>query len=140
MSNRYAVVLAAGKGTRMKSKLHKMLHPVLGKSMVQHVIDQIKQLNLSQTITNVGFGAEQVQQELGEQSQFVVQKEQLGTGHAVQQAAEFLEGKKGTTIVVCGDTPLLKAETLQALISHHEKENAAVTILTALASDATGYG
>ena len=140
MSNRYAVVLAAGKGTRMKSKLHKMLHPVLGKSMVQHVIDQIKQLNLSQTITIVGFGAEQVQQELGEQSQFVLQKEQLGTGHAVQQASEFLEGKKGTTIVVCGDTPLLKAETLQALITHHEKENAAVTILTALASDATGYG
>ncbi|GAA0311031.1 bifunctional UDP-N-acetylglucosamine pyrophosphorylase/glucosamine-1-phosphate N-acetyltransferase [Gracilibacillus halotolerans] len=140
MSNRFAVVLAAGKGTRMRSKIHKMLHPVLGKSMVQHVVDQIKQLELSQIITVVGFGAEQVQQELGEQSQFVLQKEQLGTGHAVQQAAEFLEGKKGTTIVVCGDTPLLKAETLQALISHHEKENAAVTILTALAADATGYG
>lgn len=140
MSNRYAVVLAAGKGTRMRSKIHKMLHPVLGKPMVQHVIDQLKQLKLSQIITVVGFGADQVKQQLGNQSEFALQEEQLGTGHAVQQAASFLEGKEGTTIVVCGDTPLLKAETLEALLNQHEKEGAAVTILTALAAEPTGYG
>src|SRR5690606_855192 len=124
MSNRYAVVLAAGKGTRMRSKIHKMLHPVLGKPMVQHVIDQLKQLKLGQIITVVGFGADQVKQQIGNQSEFALQEEQLGTGHAVQQAASFLEGKEGTTIVVCGDTPLLKAETLEALLNQHEKEGA----------------
>ncbi|WP_130858620.1 bifunctional UDP-N-acetylglucosamine diphosphorylase/glucosamine-1-phosphate N-acetyltransferase GlmU [Gracilibacillus phocaeensis] len=140
MSNRYAIVLAAGKGTRMKSKLYKVLHPVLGKPMVQHVVDQLKPLGLEDIITVVGFGAEKVQEQLGDTAQFVVQEEQLGTGHAVQQAEKYLGGKQGTTIVVCGDTPLLTEETIQAALDHHESEQAAVTILTAVADDPTGYG
>ncbi|PWU67834.1 bifunctional UDP-N-acetylglucosamine diphosphorylase/glucosamine-1-phosphate N-acetyltransferase GlmU [Gracilibacillus dipsosauri] len=140
MPNRYAVVLAAGKGTRMKSKLYKVLHPVLGKPMVQHVVDQLKTLKLANITTVVGFGAEKVQEQLGDASEYVVQEEQLGTGHAVIQAGKYLEGKKGTTLVVCGDTPLLKAETLQAVLEFHEQEEAKVTILTAHAQDPTGYG
>lgn len=107
MTNRYAVVLAAGQGTRMKSKLYKVLHPVCGKPMVQHVVDQLNTLELDELITVVGFGAEKVQDQLGEDSHYVVQEKQLGTGHAVMQADDILADKQGTTVVVCGDTPLL---------------------------------
>ncbi|WP_018934288.1 bifunctional UDP-N-acetylglucosamine diphosphorylase/glucosamine-1-phosphate N-acetyltransferase GlmU [Gracilibacillus lacisalsi] len=140
MSNRYAIVLAAGKGTRMKSKLYKVLHPVLGKPMVQHVVDQLNGLDLASITTVVGFGAEKVQEQLGQTSEFVIQEEQLGTGHAVQQAEKYLANKKGTTIVVCGDTPLLTKNTIQAVLNHHEQERAAVTILTANAEEPAGYG
>ncbi|MGP4077934.1 bifunctional UDP-N-acetylglucosamine diphosphorylase/glucosamine-1-phosphate N-acetyltransferase GlmU [Halobacillus sp. K22] len=140
MTNRYAVVLAAGQGTRMKSKLYKVLHPVCGKPMVQHVVDQLNTLELNELITVVGFGAEKVQHQLGEDSHYVVQEEQLGTGHAVLQAEDILADKEGTTVVVCGDTPLLTAETLQKLLDHHDEQNAQATILTAHADDPSGYG
>ncbi|MFC3040984.1 bifunctional UDP-N-acetylglucosamine diphosphorylase/glucosamine-1-phosphate N-acetyltransferase GlmU [Virgibacillus xinjiangensis] len=140
MAKRYAVILAAGQGTRMKSKLYKVLHPVAGRPMVQHVLDQVKAVNLDKTVTVVGFGAEKVTEYIGNDSEIAVQEEQLGTGHAVMQAADLLEGKEGTTIVVCGDTPLITKETYQALFDHHEKENASATILTARAEDPSGYG
>ncbi len=140
MTERFAIVLAAGQGTRMKSKLYKVLHPVCGKPMVEHVIDQLKHLQLSDIITVVGFGAEKVQEQLGDQTKFVIQEEQLGTGHAVMQAESLLKDKEGTTLVVCGDTPLLTKETLEALIANHEKESAKVSILTTQVQDATGYG
>lgn len=131
MTNRYAVVLAAGKGTRMKSKLYKVLHPVCGKPMVEHIIDQLETLSLKETVTIVGHGAEAVQSLLGTRSKYALQEEQLGTGHAVQMAEPFIGDKKGTTIVVCGDTPLLTAETIQNTMAFHEKEQSAVTVLTA---------
>ncbi|MYL35948.1 bifunctional UDP-N-acetylglucosamine diphosphorylase/glucosamine-1-phosphate N-acetyltransferase GlmU [Pontibacillus yanchengensis] len=140
MSNRHAIVLAAGQGKRMKSSLYKVLHPVCGKPMVQHVIDQLNALQLQEIITIVGHGAEQVQEQIGDDSRFMIQEEQLGTGHAVQQAESVLSGQKGTTLVVCGDTPLLTSDTLEALIDFHEKEEAKVTLLTAHAEDPSGYG
>lgn len=140
MGKRFAVILAAGQGTRMKSKLYKVLHPVLGRPMVQHVIDQLKAVDLDDMTTIVGFGADKVISEVGDQCNFVIQEEQLGTGHAVQQAESLLKDKDGTTIVVCGDTPLITSETYQALFDHHEQQGAKATILTAIAPDATGYG
>ncbi len=140
MVKRYAIVLAAGRGTRMKSSLYKVLHPVLDRPMVQHVVDQLQPLNLDKLVTIVGFGAEKVKETLGEQSSFVVQEEQLGTGHAVQQAEDLLQDMDGTTLVVCGDTPLIEADTFQALVDYHEQTNAKATILTARAPDPTGYG
>lgn len=140
MSNRYAVILAAGQGTRMKSKLYKVLHPVCGKPMVQHVIDHVRSLNIDEIVTVVGHGAEKVKSEIGEVSQYVLQEEQLGTAHAVMQSKDMLAGKEGTTIVVCGDTPLIKGETMEALFQHHEETGAKATILTAQAEDPTGYG
>lgn len=140
MSNRYAIILAAGQGTRMKSKLYKVLHPVCGKPMVQHVIDQVKSLDINEIVTIVGHGAEKVKEQLGEVSQYALQAEQLGTAHAVQQAGDMLTDKEGVTIVVCGDTPLIKAETMEALFKHHEETSAKATILTAKAEDPTGYG
>lgn len=140
MSNRFAIILAAGQGTRMKSKLYKVLHPVCGKPMVQHVVEQVSQLGLQETVTIVGHGAELVKEQLGEQSKFALQAQQLGTAHAVAQAASLLEQETGTTLVICGDTPLITAETMEALLQHHEEMGAKATVLTAYIEDPTGYG
>jgi bifunctional UDP-N-acetylglucosamine pyrophosphorylase / glucosamine-1-phosphate N-acetyltransferase len=140
MSNRYAVILAAGQGTRMKSKLYKVLHPVCGKPMVLHVVNQMEKLNIQEMVTIIGHGAEQVQAQLGNKSKYALQEKQLGTAHAVLQAKEVLDGKEGITIVVCGDTPLIKAETMEALFNHHIELSAKATVLTAKMEDPTGYG
>lgn len=140
MSNRYAVILAAGQGTRMKSKLYKVLHPVCGKPMVQHVVDQVAKLDIQDIVTITGHGAEKVKAQIGAKSVYALQEEQLGTAHAVMQAADHLENKEGVTIVVCGDTPLIKAETMEALFAHHEKTKAKATVLTAFTETPAGYG
>lgn len=140
MTNTYAVILAAGQGTRMKSKLYKVLHPVCGMPMVEHVANNVQQLGVEKIVTIVGHGAEKVQQQLGEKSEYALQEEQLGTAHAVQQAASMIEGLPGTTLVVCGDTPLIRPETMEALLSHHAETAAKATILTAIAENPTGYG
>ncbi|MGP4109181.1 bifunctional UDP-N-acetylglucosamine diphosphorylase/glucosamine-1-phosphate N-acetyltransferase GlmU [Virgibacillus sp. L01] len=140
MANRYAIILAAGQGTRMKSKLYKVLHPVLGRPMLQHVIGQLNAVQLEEMVTIVGHGAEKVSDHIGDQSRLVIQEEQLGTGHAVIQAEELLKDKDGTTIVVCGDTPLITSETYKSLFDHHEREGAKATILTTKVLNPTGYG
>ena len=140
MTNIFAVILAAGQGTRMKSKLYKVLHPVCGKPMVEHVVDHIQTLDVDRIVTVVGHGAELVKETLGEKSEYVLQAEQLGTAHAIQQAEPILGELEGTTLVVCGDTPLIRPETMQALFAHHAAENAKATILTAVAETPTGYG
>ncbi|MBP1084174.1 bifunctional UDP-N-acetylglucosamine diphosphorylase/glucosamine-1-phosphate N-acetyltransferase GlmU [Bacillus capparidis] len=140
MDKRFAVVLAAGQGTRMKSKLYKVLHPVCGKPMVEHVADEALKLSLSKLVTIVGHGAEEVRKQLGSKSEYALQNEQLGTAHAVKQAKEHLANEQGTTIVICGDTPLITAETMEALLLEHKKQDAKATVLTALAEDPAGYG
>ncbi|SES40750.1 bifunctional UDP-N-acetylglucosamine diphosphorylase/glucosamine-1-phosphate N-acetyltransferase GlmU [Salipaludibacillus aurantiacus] len=140
MNKRFAVVLAAGKGTRMKSDLYKVLHPVCGKPMVEHIVDQLTQCEIDKTVTIVGHGAEKVKEHLGERTQYALQEEQLGTGHAVMKAEEALANENGTTIVVCGDTPLLTKDTMHALFKHHEEKQAKATILTAHAENPSGYG
>ncbi len=137
---RHAIILAAGKGTRMKSKKYKVLHEVAGKSMIEHVLNNVKQSGVNQIVTIVGHGAESVKETLGNQSLYSFQEEQLGTAHAVKMAEEHLANKEGTTIVVCGDTPLITSETLQALIRHHESKQAQVTVLTASTFNPQGYG
>ncbi|MDA1478220.1 bifunctional UDP-N-acetylglucosamine diphosphorylase/glucosamine-1-phosphate N-acetyltransferase GlmU [Bacillus changyiensis] len=140
MDKRFAVVLAAGQGTRMKSKLYKVLHPVCGKSMVEHVVDEVLKLSLAKLVTIVGHGADDVKNQLGSKSEYALQAEQLGTAHAVKQAKSILANETGTTIVVCGDTPLLTAETMEAMLKEHREQKAKVTILTAMAKNPTGYG
>ncbi|WP_035054726.1 bifunctional UDP-N-acetylglucosamine diphosphorylase/glucosamine-1-phosphate N-acetyltransferase GlmU [Carnobacterium pleistocenium] len=140
MPQRYAVILAAGQGSRMKSKLYKVLHPVAGKPMVGHVVSQVEAVGADKIVTIVGVGAEKVKDYLGTRSEYAVQFEQLGTGHAVIQAEELLKDKEGTTLVICGDTPLLTAETLSRLFDNHQEQGAKATILTAHAENPTGYG
>ncbi len=140
MTNTYAIVLAAGQGTRMKSNLYKVLHPVCGKPMVEHVIDHILSLEADRIVTIVGQGAELVEETLGDKSEYALQDQQLGTAHAVQQAENLIGDLEGTTIVVCGDTPLIRSETMEALVAHHNDTGAKATILTAYADNPTGYG
>ena len=140
MTQTYAVVLAAGQGTRMKSKLYKVLHPVCGKPMVEHVVDHIQDIGAERIVTIVGHGAEKVQDQLGSRSEYALQEQQLGTAHAVLQASEVLGNLSGTTLVICGDTPLIRPETMKALLAHHQETAAKATILTGIPEDPTGYG
>ena len=140
MSNRYVIILAAGKGTRMKSRLYKVLHPVAGKAMVDHVLTQIEQIKPDFVETIIGNGADKVKELLGDRTKYALQSEQLGTGHAVLQAEKDLGNKEGITLVVTGDTPLFTANTFEKLLDFHEKNEAAVTILTAHAENPFGYG
>lgn len=140
VKNRYAVILAAGQGTRMKSKLYKVLHPILGRPMIQYVVDALKDTKVADLVTVVGHGAEEVKKTIDDESNFVLQEEQLGTAHAVMQAEQLLQNKSGTTIVVCGDTPLITTETYSQLFEYHEENNAKATILTTKVTDPTGYG
>lgn len=140
MTQTYAVVLAAGQGTRMKSKLYKVLHPVCGKPMVEHVVDHIQDIGAERIVTIVGHGAEKVQDQLGSRSEYALQEQQLGTAHAVLQASDVLGDLSGTTLVICGDTPLIRPETMKALLAHHQETGAKATILTGIPEDPTGYG
>ncbi|MBB6692465.1 bifunctional UDP-N-acetylglucosamine diphosphorylase/glucosamine-1-phosphate N-acetyltransferase GlmU [Cohnella xylanilytica] len=137
---RIAIVLAAGQGKRMKSKLYKVLHPVCGKPMVEHVLDAVKGASCERAVVVVGHGAEAVRARLGDAAEYALQAEQLGTGHAVLQAKPQLGDIDGVAVVVCGDTPLVTAETLEALVALHEKEGAAATIMTAELETPAGYG
>lgn len=135
-----AIVLAAGQGKRMKSKLYKVLHPVCGKPMVKHVIDSVRQASCERIVVIVGHGAEKVQETLGDAVEYALQAEQLGTGHAVLQAKSLLGSEDGVTLVICGDTPLISPETIAAMMAHHEAEKAGATVLTALMPDPAAYG
>ncbi|WP_261806562.1 bifunctional UDP-N-acetylglucosamine diphosphorylase/glucosamine-1-phosphate N-acetyltransferase GlmU [Lapidilactobacillus luobeiensis] len=140
MSGRYTIILAAGQGTRMKSKLYKVLHRVCGRSMVDHVLTQVEQTKPDKIVTVVGHGAEAVEDLLGTRSEYAFQEAQLGTGHAVLQAEEKLGALAGMTLVANGDTPLLTAQTFEKLFAYHQAKGAKATILTARATDPTGYG
>lgn len=135
-----AVILAAGAGTRMKSKTPKVLHKVCGKPMVMHVVEQARLAGTGNIVVVVGHKAEQVQKTLEDQDlKFAVQKEQLGTGHAVMEAVSFIPDE-GSSFVLCGDTPLITAETLKKFADYHESRNDAVTVLTARLENPYGYG
>ena len=140
MSELVTIILAAGKGTRMKSAHPKVLHRVCGKAMVRHVLDAAEAAGSKRNIIVVGFGADEVRAELGDAAEVVVQAEQLGTGHAVLQTEPLLRDVHGTVMVLCGDTPLLTGALVKRLYEEHEKAGAKATVLTAVMPDATGYG
>lgn len=140
MQETVAVILAAGKGTRMKSALPKVLHAVGGKSMLRHVMTAAEQAGAKRTLVVVGFGGDKVQAEIGAAAEFVLQAEQLGTGHAMMQVQPVLAGFSGTILLLCGDTPLLTGQALLDLVAAHQQSGAAATVLTAMPADATGYG
>ncbi|WP_066634414.1 bifunctional UDP-N-acetylglucosamine diphosphorylase/glucosamine-1-phosphate N-acetyltransferase GlmU [Desulfolucanica intricata] len=135
-----AVVLAAGKGTRMKSKTPKVLHQVCGLPMISHVLQAIKDAGVKKTVVVVGYQSESVTQALGTEVGIAVQKEQLGTAHALLQAEKQLKDFSGNILVVCGDTPLITAQTLNELVNLHVNKEASATVLTAQLEDPTGYG
>lgn len=140
MQEMVSVILAAGKGTRMKSSLPKVLHAVAGKPMLSHVLAAAREAGASRTVVVIGFGGDAVRAAIGAESEYVVQTEQLGTGHALLHAQPALAGFDGTVLLLCGDTPLLKGETLKNFVALHRSSDAAATVLSAVPGDATGYG
>ena len=134
------IILAAGQGTRMKSKLYKVLHKVCGKAMVDHVLTQVEKTNMDHVVTIVGHGADKVRELLKNRTEYAVQKEQLGTGHAVLQAEDILGDIDGMTMIVSGDTPLFTAKTFENLFEYHRQKGAAATILTAQTDNPFSYG
>lgn len=134
-----ALVLAAGQGTRMKSNSSKVLHKVLGKSLVEYPILAAQKVGVEDICLIVGHKAEDVKAALGNQVCYALQKEQLGTGHAVMQALDFIEDAD-EVMVLCGDTPLITAETLKTMLDFHREKHNAITVLSTIMEDPTGYG
>ncbi len=136
-----AIILAAGKGKRMKSDLPKVLHEVNGKPLVQMLLENLAPVGLDRTIVVIGHKGELVQEALKDiPVEFVWQREQKGTGHAVQMAEKALDGFDGTVLVATGDAPFLRAETVKNLFAIHKKNKATATCLSAEFDDPTGYG
>ena len=142
MTSPHVLILAAGKGTRMKSAVPRVLHPVAGRPIIEYVLATAAALKPCTTTLVVGHQAETVKAALAVHAGlgFILQEPQLGTGHAVLQAAPVLEGATGTLLLLYGDVPLLTADTLGALVARHEERRAAATVVTAFVDDPTGYG
>ncbi len=134
-----AVILAAGKGTRMKSDLPKVIHEALEKPMVEYSIDAAKGAGATDIYLVVGHKAELVKEVVGDAVTYVEQTEQLGTGHAVKCALDFI-GEEGDTLVLCGDTPLITGKTLKELVDKHKEMNNTITVLSTIVDEPTGYG
>ncbi len=135
-----AVILAAGQGTRMKSNKPKVLHPVVGKPMIQYAVDATRALGSEHTVVVVGHGAEQVRATVGNAVMFAEQAEQRGTGHAVLQARGLLRGKADTVFVTYGDMPLLQTATMRRLADLHAATHPTITMLTVRSDDTMGFG
>ncbi|MFA6852203.1 MAG: bifunctional UDP-N-acetylglucosamine diphosphorylase/glucosamine-1-phosphate N-acetyltransferase GlmU [Bacilli bacterium] len=140
---KFAIILAAGKGTRMKSRdpeHSKVSYPILGKALVNYVLDAIAPVGLDETIVVVGFGGEATRKLVEDRAKVVWQKELVGTGNAVLQVKKILENREGATLVVCGDTPLITTETITRIFNVHGKTKNHLTIVTAVLEKPSGYG
>ena len=138
---RYALVLAAGKSTRFKSATPKVTYPLCGKPVISHVLDKLENLDIEKTFVVVGPESQSVKDAVASYTVvFVVQEKPLGTGHAVMAAAPLLQELSGSLLVLCGDSPLIRTETLRQLLEAREVEDADQVVLTATLEDPQGYG
>lgn len=142
MSDTHVVILAAGQGTRMRSRLPKVLHSIGGRPLIEHVLRAAEMLSPRTITVIVGHGAEMVRNRLAERPNlsFALQEPQLGTAHALQQAEAALAGRTGTLVLLSGDVPLLSSKTLQRLVETHHAAHAAATVVTAVVDRPYGYG
>lgn len=142
MAERMAIILAAGVSSRMNTELPKVLHEVCGRPMLAYVLDACREVGVARMYIVVGFGAEQVKQQFNDAKDitWIQQDEQLGTAHAVMCCKEHLKDFTGETLILCGDGPLVRADTLNTLIGKHQMEQASATLATAVLDDPTGYG
>ena len=134
------VIMAAGKGTRMKSEKSKLVHKIYDKELVKRVTELAKQVGSDEVVAVVGHLREQVEAVLGDTVKYAYQDELLGTGHAVMQAKKYLQGKKGKVVILYGDVPIIRKETLENLITKSYKNKEYATLLTAIYENPTGYG
>ena len=141
--NKYVVILAAGKGTRMNSRdpnHSKVSYPILGKALINYVLDRLEPIKAEKTITIVGFGGEATKELVKDRSEVVWQKEILGTGHAALECKELLKDKKGVTLVIAGDKPLIRSETIEAAFHKYEKCGSELMVVSSYLKDPNGYG
>lgn len=134
------VILAAGQGTRMKSDLPKVLHKLLGQPMAWYALQAARQVSREKPVMVIGYGADQVQQALGDQADYVLQGQLLGTGHAVMQAEPLLSGQSDLVLVIYADMPLLRGETLARLVDQAQSHSGPITMLTVSGDEARGFG
>ena len=139
-NNIMAIVMAAGKGTRMKSKKSKLVQKIYGKEVVKRAVENAKKAGVNEIVAVVGYMKEEVMAVLGDDVKYAYQEEMLGTGHAVMQAKEYLQGKKGKVLVLNGDVPLIRPETLNKLLEKSIENKEYATLLTAIYDNPTGYG
>lgn len=140
---KYGIVLAAGKGSRMKSldlNKSKVAFEILGKPLVDYVLDSLNFAEVNETVVITGFGGEETTKIVKNRAKTAVQKEINGTGKAVESAKIYLDGKPGTTIVMCGDTPLIRGDTVKALFDYHIQNKNDMTVATMVLDNPTGYG
>ena len=140
MEETIAIMLAAGKGTRMKSNKSKLVHKIYGKELVKRAVETTKKAGIDDVIAVVGYLKEQVQEVLGDSVKYAVQEEMKGTGHAVMQATKYLEGKKGKVLVLNGDVPILRPDTIEKLLNKSIENKECATLLSAKYENPTGYG
>ena len=140
MEDTIAIVLAAGKGTRMKSEKSKQVHKILGKEIVLRAVENAKNAGIEDIIAVVGYKKEQVQEVLQDSVKYAYQEDMLGTGHAVMQAKEYLKDKKGKVVVLNGDVPILRPETIKKLIEKSNNNKEYATLLSAIYDNPYGYG
>ncbi|KXZ40605.1 bifunctional UDP-N-acetylglucosamine pyrophosphorylase / Glucosamine-1-phosphate N-acetyltransferase [Alkalithermobacter thermoalcaliphilus JW-YL-7 = DSM 7308] len=134
-----SIILAAGQGTRMKSNIPKVLHKVCGKEMINHVIDIAKSAGVDESIVVLGHGKDKVKEKISDDVKIAIQDKQLGTGHAVLMAKDYID-ENCIIVVLCGDTPLIKSDTLKNLFAYHKENSYIATVLTTKVDDPTGYG
>ena len=135
------IILAAGQGKRMKSDLAKVLHPLCGLPMLTYPVAAAREAGSEKIVVVIGHQAGQIREAFqGQGLIFVEQREQLGTGHAVLQAEEAFRDDDGTVVILCGDVPLIRPETVVSLYDRHRSEGATVTVLTTIPEDPAGYG
>lgn len=135
-----AIVMAAGKGTRMKSKKSKLVHKIYGKEIIRRSVENAKKSGVSEVIAVVGYQKEQIEEVLGDSVKYAIQEQQLGTGHAVMQATKLLEGKTGKVLILNGDHPIMRPETLKNLVEESNKRGESATILTMVHDGVIPYG
>ncbi|MGB9919652.1 MAG: bifunctional UDP-N-acetylglucosamine diphosphorylase/glucosamine-1-phosphate N-acetyltransferase GlmU [Moorellales bacterium] len=140
MAKTVAVILAAGQGKRMRSRYPKVLHLLVGRPLLEHVLEAVREAGVPEQIIVVGHQAELVRERLGDGYRYAYQDPPLGTGHAVLQAEPLIPAEADTVLVACGDTPLLGAETLRRLLAEHLAQGSVATLLTAVVADPSGYG
>lgn len=140
MQDVIAIVMAAGKGTRMKSNKSKLVHKIYGKEIIRRAVENAKRAGINEVITVVGYQKEQIEEVLGDSVKYAIQEEQLGTGHAVIQASKFLEGKRGKVLVLNGDHPIMRPDTLRNLVDESTRRGESATILTMVHDKIIPYG
>lgn len=142
MGDKIGLVMAAGKGTRMKSELPKVLFPVCDRPMIEYVLDALKEAGIDRIVVIVGYRAELVEEALASRSgiEFVQQKEQLGTGHAVMVCRDVLNGHDGAVFVIAGDSPMIQADSVRTLLDDFDRQQAACILGTAHKDDPFGLG